>query len=164
MPRRVTHLLLLLTVLAPVAGCGVFRSTDPPATSGESAAPEGTSPADTVTVGSMDERLLAGDYAGALAAYESDPELHGDPDATFRAGVAAAMPGHRAHSRFQSRRLLERLIAEHPGTEHRPAAELILRMLTTDADLRRTIARLDRELEQLKAIDLGVEPSPDPAP
>lgn len=155
---------LLVAVCAwTLCACGPSRSENPPA---DAAVLEpASSPGDSITaLGSMEARLVAEDYDGALAAYDASPELQSDPHATFLAGIAAALPGHASHDRARARRLLEQLLVEHPTTRDRPAAELLLGLLTSDAEQRRTVARLRSELEQLKAIDLGVEPSPDPGP
>lgn len=157
-----TRLLAVACATALVA-CGPSRSEEP--TDGAAVLEPSPPSNDSITaLASMEARLLAQDYAGALAVYDASPELQSDGGATFLAGIAAALPGHPAHDRARARRLFERLLAEHPSTGHRPAVELVLGLLTSDVDQRRTIARLSRELEQLKAIDLGVEPSPDPEP
>lgn len=106
----------------------------------------------------MEERLLAGDYAGVVAAYWADSTLHADETAMFRAGIASAMPGHRAHDRRRAISLFTDLVDLYPGTAYRPSVALYLRLLDQQSELRVTIERLDRELKQLKAIDLGVQP------
>lgn len=160
---------LAVAVLLSVAvsACGASRQSGPPdATSPPPTSPPPGTASDTapgVPVGSMRERLLAGDYAGVLAAYWADSTLHADEDAMFRAGVASAMPGHRAHDRRRAIALFTDLVGRFPTTERRPVVELYLRLLKQEADLRATIERQDRELKQLKAIDLGVQP-PDEQP
>lgn len=144
------------------AACGATRKTGaseatPPPVENPPAA-TATDTAQGVHVGSMEERLLAGDYAGVLAAYWADSTLHADENAIFRAGIASAMPGHRAHDRRRAIALFTDLLGRHPTTERRPVIMLYLRLLEQETDLRATIERQDRELKQLKAIDLGVQP------
>jgi len=109
-------------------------------------------------IGSMEERLRAGDYETVLATYAADSTLHTNEDATYRAGVAAAMSGHPGHDPRRAATLFERLLREHPNTSRRLEIELYLDLLNQNRDLRSTIGRLDRELKQLKAIDLGQAP------
>jgi len=106
----------------------------------------------------MEERLRAGDYETVLAMYAADSTLHTNEDATYRAGVAAAMSGHAGHDPRRAATLFERLLREHPNTSRRLELELYLDLLGQNRDLRSTIGRLDRELKQLKAIDLGQAP------
>ena len=106
----------------------------------------------------MEARMRAGDYEGVLAAYAADSTLHTNEDATYRAGVAAAMSGHPGHDPSRAAALFERLLREHPDTSRRLEIELYLDLLAREQDLRATVGRLDRELKQLKAIDLGKAP------
>lgn len=152
----------MLAAALVAAACGPSRQVSPP---DPGAAPTEHSPAadagDTtamIPVGSMEERLLAGDYAGVVAAYWADSTLVADEDAMFRAGVASAMPGHRAHDRRRAIGLFNQIINLYPATERRPMVDLYLRLLEQETDLRATIDRQERELKQLKAIDLGVQP------
>lgn len=112
--------------------------------------------------GSMEERLLAGDYEGVLAAYAADTTLHDDELATYRAAIAAAMPGHAAHDPRGATALFARLLERHPDTVYRSEAELVVDLLARQQELRAAIGRLDRELQQLKAIDLGQQPRDEP--
>jgi hypothetical protein len=100
----------------------------------------------------------AGDYAGAVRAFLADPALAADESALFRAGVASAMPGHRESDNIRALDLFTRLLVEFPVSEHRTTVRLVLGMLEEEAALRRSNSRLERELEQLKAIDLGDGP------
>jgi hypothetical protein len=157
----------LMAAVAAATACGASRqgpTTDPPTPPPDEvpAAPTTDSSA-SPPVGSMQERLLAEDYAGVVAAYWADSTLHADQDAIFRAGVASAMPGHRAHDRRRAVALFTRLVDLYPGSDRRPIVALYLRLLEQENDLRATIDRQDRELKQLKAIDLGVQP-PDEQP
>lgn len=111
---------------------------------------------------SMEERMLAGDYEGVLAAYGADSTLHEREEPVYRAGIAAAMPGHAGHDPFRAARLFQRLLERHPDSAHRAEAELYLDLLARERELRATVERLDRELRQLKAIDLGREPAGEP--
>lgn len=116
--------------------------------------PEAAAPSDAT----MEDLLAAGDYAGALTAFAADTALHADEDALYMAALAAAMAGHAGHDSRRAARLFERLLELHPATERRHEAELYLALLAQERALRMTIDRLDRELRQLKAIDLGREP------
>lgn len=151
---------------AAAAACGASRASGqtettppPPAANADASTAPDTTPA--LPTGSMEERLLAGDYAGVVAAYWADSTLHDDETAMFRAGLASAMPGHRAHDRRRAIALFTDLIGLYPGSEFRPSVALYLRLMEQENDLRATIDRQDRELKQLKAIDLGVQPPED---
>jgi hypothetical protein len=106
----------------------------------------------------IEARLRAGDYDGVLAAYAADSTLHTDEDATYAAGIAAAMSGHDGYDPRRAAELFQRLLVEHPDTPRRSEVELYLDMLGRERDLRSLVGRLDRELKQLKAIDLGQAP------
>lgn len=106
--------------------------------------------------------MLAGNYEGVLAAYAADSTLHRDEAATWRAGLAAATAGHPAHDLARAQTLFQRLITEHPDSDHRLEAELLVQLIGRERELRTTIGRLDRELSQLKAIDLGQQPADEP--
>ena len=106
--------------------------------------------------------MLAGDYEGVLAAYAADSTLHRDEAATWRAGLAAATSGHPAHDLGRAQALFQRLLTEHPDSDHRLEAELLVQLIGRERELRSTIGRLDRELSQLKAIDLGQQPADEP--
>lgn len=107
---------------------------------------------------SIEARLRAGDYQGVLAAYAADSTLHADEDATYIAGIAAAMSGHEGYDPRRAATLFQRLLRQHPDTPRRPEIELYLDLLGRERDLRSLVGRLDRELKQLKAIDLGQAP------
>lgn len=146
-------------------GCAVFAggsgsdvgSADP----GAAAVDTVVLPPDTARVrspGSTSDRLAAGDYPGVLAAYAADPDLQAEEEATFHAAIAAAMGGHPRHDPRMAVALFGRLLEQHPDSPRRPAVVLVLDLLTRQRELRAANERLDRELQQLKAIDLGQAP------
>lgn len=163
-----------IAVLATVAsgGCAVFGGSGGGAGAADSPVgprDEPTGPTvevDTVASapanGSMEERMLAGDWEGVVAAYAADSTLHRDEDATYRAAFATAMSGHAAHDPRAAARLFRRLLEEYPATSRRLEVELFLDLLAREQELRSAVGRLDRELQQLKAIDLGQEPAEQP--
>lgn len=123
----------------------------------ESSEPDSSSP-----TASFDERLLAGDYESVLAIYAADTTLHENERATYQAALAAAQRGHPGHDPDRATELFGRLLERHPDTEHRFEAEAYLDILARERELRATVRRLDRELQQLKAIDLGQAPADEP--
>ena len=164
--RRRSRRAVALAAATVAGGCAVFggRSGEEPVAASlptEEVRPRMPPPEEadsTPLPGSMEERMRAGDYEGVLAAYAADSTLHSNEDATYRAGVAAAMSGHPGHDPRRAATLFERLLREHPDTSRRLEVELYLDLLARSRDLRATIGRLDRELKQLKAIDLGRTP------
>ncbi len=169
--RIPTFACLVVAILA--AGCSVLAGQPnsdaaPPATppaeretpvSGTSGPSEPHSPPPS---DSFDERLRAGDYEGVLAIYAADTTLHTNEGATYLAALAAARTGHPAHDPDRAAELFGRLLERHPDTPHRLEAELYLETLARERELRATVRRLDRELQQLKAIDLGQAPADQP--
>ena len=161
----------VLAVVLGLSGCSVFgggpgseAATPASSASEQPGAPAaGTAETDDAApapASSFDERLLAGDYESALAIYAADTTLHADEDATYRAALAAAMSGHPAHDPDRATRLLNRVLESHPDTERRFEIEVYLDVLAREQAGSATIRRLDRELQQLKAIDLGQAPEP----
>ncbi|MFQ5529337.1 MAG: hypothetical protein ACE5FP_03235 [Gemmatimonadota bacterium] len=106
----------------------------------------------------MSEMYEAGDLAGTVRAFLADSTLAGDESAVFRAAIASAMPGHSESDNIRALDLFTRLLVEFPESRHRTTARLVLGMLEEEAALRRSNGSLERELEQLKAIDLGERP------
>jgi len=164
---------LLAAVFA--AGCSVFGgapSSDagspagPPEEEEEPASvPGSVSESDdaTMPVGALlEERLLAGDYESVLALYEADSVLHSNEDATFRAALAAARADHPAYDPERAWELFNGLLERHPDTSRRFEVEVYLDILARERELRATVRRLERELQQLKAIDLGQAPAGQP--
>lgn len=165
--RRLADRAVALAAAATMAGgCAVFGGGSGDEPGDVSPATEAVRPRTPVpdetdpkpAAGSIEERMLAGDYEGVLAAYAADSTLHTRADATYAAGVAAAMSGHSGHDPRRAATLFERLLREHPNTPRRLEVNLYLDLLARNRDLRATIGRLDRELKQLKAIDLGQAP------
>ncbi|MFW6088292.1 MAG: hypothetical protein ACODAB_00980 [Gemmatimonadota bacterium] len=135
------------TAEQPAAASEVTRSSEPDSRSPSAA---------------FEERLLAGDYERVLALYAADTTLHGNERATYVAALAAARTGHPAHDADRAIELFGRLLERHPDTAHRFEAEVYLDLLARERELRATVRRLDRELQQLKAIDLGQAPAERP--
>jgi hypothetical protein len=107
---------------------------------------------------SMDELYEAGDYAGVIRVFQSDESLGRREKSLYRAAIASAMPGHSGHERARALGLLTRLLTEHPESDYVAEARLVIALLEEEAALIRTNGRLELELEQLKAIDLGEGP------
>lgn len=173
--RTAASILTTLATAALAVGCSVFGGgpngdagtpassaveRDEPASGTESSASLDES-ADSPGA-SFDERLLAADYESALAIYAADTTLHSNEDATFRAALAAAMAGHPAHDPDRAVELFNRLLERHPDTSRLFEVEVYLDLLARERELRAAVERLDRELQQLKAIDLGQAPAGQP--
>jgi len=166
-------MLACLVAAVPAAGCSVFGGP-PNSDAGTPASPaaqheeqasgttESSEPDSSSTPASFDERLLAGDYESVLAIYAADTTLHTNERATYLAALAAARTGHPAHDPDRATELFGRLLERHPDTEHRFEAEVYLDGLARERELRAAVRRLDRELQQLKAIDLGQAPADRP--
>lgn len=161
----------VLAVVLSLAGCAAFgggpgseaatpTSSDSEQQGAPAAGTAGTDDSVPAPASSIDERLLAGDYEGVLAIYAADTTLHADEDATYRAALAAAMSGHAAHDPARATRLLNRVLERNPDSERRFEIEVYLDVLAREQAGSATIRRLDRELQQLKAIDLGRAPEP----
>jgi len=79
-----------------------------------------------------DRRFLAGDAAAAAVAYDSILVSPGfqphEDELLFRAATAHAVASPGLDDLVRSRTLLHRLVSEHPGSDYRPAAELLLRL------------------------------------
>lgn len=125
----------------------------------------GGSSAETPAVGasapndrSMDELYEAGDYAGVVRVFQADESLGSRERSLYRAAIASAMPGHGGHARARALTLLTRLLTEFPESDYVVEARLVIALLEEEAALLRTTGRLEQELEQLKAIDLGEAP------
>lgn len=158
--RCLPRYFLLLPAFAALAGCAGGAPEEPgtpPVVREPADDADGGSPIEAVDP--LAERMAAGDYEGVLAAYAADSTLRHDEGATWRAGLAAATSGHPGHDLRAAQRLFERLLEEHPDTARRPEAELLIEMIARERELRTAIGRLDRELNQLKAIDLGQQPA-----
>jgi hypothetical protein len=117
----------------------------------------GASVADTIDR-SIDELFEAGDYAGVVRAFAADESLGRSERSLYRAAIASAMPGHPGHGRARALGLLTRLLTEHPDSGYLVEARLVIALLEEEAALLRANGRLEQELEQLKAIDLGERP------
>ncbi len=141
------RVLIPVVVLASALTVGACASSQPEPDTPAIASPQ-----------TMQEMYEAGDYAGAVRKFLADPALAADESALFRAAVASAMPGHRESDNIRALGLFTRLLVEFPDSERRTTVRLVLGMLEEEAALRRSNSRLERELEQPKAIDLGDGP------
>ncbi len=144
-------------VLIAVVGLASALTFGACASSQGGRAPEPDTPA-IASPQTMQEMYEAGHYAGAVRKFLADPALATDESALFRAAVASAMPGHRESNNIRALDLFTRLLVEFPDSDRRTTVRLVLGMLEEEAALRRSNSRLERELEQLKAIDLGDGP------
>ena len=106
----------------------------------------------------MRDLYEAGDYAAAIRAFLADTTLASRDTAVFHAAIASAIPGHAAHDPDRALSLFTRLLAEHPNSDYVAETRVIMDLLEDKEALRRANKRLQRELEQLKAIDLGQQP------
>lgn len=164
----VSRLILITAFVLATGGCAVFGggagedvgTPEPsaPATGGQPSSEAAQDTAPARPEGTMENLFAAREYAGALALFEADSTLHTGEDELYLAGLAAAMSGHPRHDPRRAAAHFRRLLELHPDTDWRPEAELYLEMIARERDLRATIDRLDRELRQLKAIDLGEQP------
>lgn len=139
-------------VLAPLlllSGC---------ASSGPSPDPLPVVEAPVPALPSMRELYEAGDYAGTVRAFLADTTLVNQDLAVFRAAMASAMPGHSAHQPDRALALFNRLVAEFPDSDYVTEARLLSDLLEEAEELRGQNDRLMKELEQMKAIDLGQQP------
>lgn len=166
----VSRLALVAALVLVTGGCAVFgggagedvgdagaSEALPPASGQPSAGPPGDT-APPAPQGTMKDLFAARDYAAALALFEADSTLQAREDELYLAGLSAATSGHPRHDLRRATRHFRRLLELHPDTEWRAEAELYLEMIARERDMRATIDRLDRELRQLKAIDLGQQP------
>lgn len=147
MNSRKLKVLLYLASAVSVSACASSQ--------GGRAAPGSSATSAPHTVREMYE---AGDFAGTVRAFLAEPALAADESSLFRAAVASAMPGHREFDNIRALNLFTRLLVEFPESRHRTTVRLVLGMLEEEAALRRSNGQLERELEQLKAIDLGDSP------
>jgi hypothetical protein len=170
-----TSTLAAIVAATFAAGCSVFGGgpgydagtpASAPAEREEEAASETESSSEPEVAAALpdlfEERMLAGDYEGMLAIYAADSTLHSNEEATFGAALAAARAGHPAHDPGRAADLFSRLLDDHPFTSRRFEVEVYLDLLARERDLRAAVRRLDRELQQLKAIDLGQVPAEEP--
>lgn len=102
------------------------------------------------------EHLAAGREEAAAEAFEADSALHDDAEALFRAGLLYADPDAPVYRPGRAGELLRRLLERHPDSGHGPAARALLGLLGR-AD------SLSRQIERLKAVDLG-RPAADSTP
>jgi len=126
-----------------------------------------------------DRLLAAGETERAADAYrallDDPPALERRDSLLFRAATAQALLELESGEPAKSHALLEELVTGHPESEHRPAAQLLLGLLDeietqgrglatarratdrarADAEVQaELLAKLRREVEMLKAIDL----------
>jgi hypothetical protein len=140
---------VVLAALLLLSGC---------ASSGSSPDPLPVVEAPVPALPSMRELYEAGDYAGTVRAFLADTTLANQDLAVFRAAMASAMPGHSAHQPVRALALFNRLVAEFPDSDYLTEARLLSDLLVEAEELRGQNDRLMKELEQMKAIDLGQQP------
>lgn len=106
-----------------------------------------------------DQWMAQRDYWKAAAAYrEILREQTGAPDAPhamLHLAVIQLVANGSLHDEAGAQNLLKRLVDRYPDAPERPTAEALL-SLGDQAD------GLRRQLEELKRIDLGAGPSPNP--
>lgn len=117
----------------------------------------------TPGAGEFNRLFETGRYARAASLFEADGSLHSNQHALFRAAVAYSIPGGGAHDPRRAQELFGRLLELYPNTAYRDQATWLTDLLDLEEDLRRQIQQLEGEIEELKAIDLGLsnEPTPD---
>ena len=106
--------------------------------------------------GEFNRLFEEGRYARAVALFEADSSLHSAQHALFRAAVAYSLPDGGTHDPRRARELFGRLLELYPGTAYRDEATWFTDLLALEEELRRQIGRLEGEIEELKAIDLGM--------
>lgn len=79
-------------------------------------------------------------------------------DAAWAAALQRARPGDSAYDPQAARTDLSALIERHPRSRFRPAAEAVLALLDEVARGRAAVAALQRQLDELKAVDLEDPP------
>ena len=103
------------------------------------------------SAGPFREHYEAGRLEAAAEAFEADSSLHDDAGALFRAGMLYGTPGSPVYDPSRAVERLGRLLELHPEHDRAREARTVLRLLTR-AD------SLARQLERLKAVDLGGQP------
>jgi hypothetical protein len=107
----------------------------------------------------LDRNFDEGRYLEVARAFEADSVLHDDEGALYRTGVAFALPNSEVRDPARARQLFDRLLRLHPQTTYRQQTEWLLAFLDREEELGEEVRRLDAELEELKAIDLGRTPA-----
>lgn len=100
----------------------------------------------------------AGDYEAALAVYGRDSTLRRDRRVLYRTALARLQPGEDFFRPDSARSSLERLLELDAGGERAPEARALLSLLERRDELRAALAEVRRQLERLKAIDMGQPP------
>ena len=101
--------------------------------------------------GPFREHYAAGRLEAAAEAFEADSSLHDEAGALYRAGLLYGTPGSPVYDPARAAEQLGRLLELHPEADRARGARTVLRLLTR-AD------SLARQLERLKAVDLGGQP------
>lgn len=78
--------------------------------------------------------------------------------AAWHAALERARPGTEAYDPQGAREALGELVERHPDSRFRPAAEVVLALLENVARNRAAVAALQRQLDELKAVDLEDPP------
>lgn len=151
MPRPTSHLGLFAAGVCLIAtGCSLFRppssTSSRPPSSAEELLREG------------DGRLAAGNYAGAVESLhqllESYPRSEQAPQAMFQLAAVYLTPESPLHDQRKATDTLASLTAEYPRSPWAPAAQAVLLLSKENVDLRRALAVLREQIEELKQIDL----------
>ncbi len=127
------------------------------------------------TVPVADQLFARRDFAAAAAAYEEElaaaPDAAGSDRIRFYLGLAYSVPDFGGDGTRRAVDHLQQLIVRHPDSRYRTSAEVLLALLRQRQtllgqlqQLRQTATTLERQLEEMKKIDLdkGTPPPPDP--
>lgn len=110
----------------------------------------------------FDRYFEAGSLAAAESAFREDSTLRRHPRSVYRAGLVYALPHSPARDLGRALELLRSYLEMRPEGERAEEARRLVPLLEEVAGLRRRIAELQDQLEQLKAVDLERTP-PDTA-
>lgn len=94
------------------------------------------------------------DWTAAADAFEADSTLLGDERALFRSGLLHAMPERPTFDLARATSRLERLLELFPDTSYEEPALVVLGLVDRLAGSARTLAAIEKQLEELKAVDL----------
>ena len=104
------------------------------------------------------ERLMEGDFDGAAIAFNmllaAHPESDQAPRALFQLAAVYLLPESPLHDRRTGNEMLTDLAEQYPDSPWAPLSEAMLDLTRTNVDLRRAIAALRAQLDELKKIDL----------
>lgn len=106
-------------------------------------------------LGLMEE---TGRMEDAIAALRERLDMREAEGAAWHAALERAHPGTEAYDPQAAREALNALLEKYPGSRYGPAAEAVLALLDEVARNRAAVAALQRQLDQLKAVDLEDPP------